>query len=230
MNLQETLFTPSNNHAYSKLGLLALAGLFLMAMTRQPAPVSQLSRLEIIRDGNIMAVLDADTHGGMLRLMDRKGRKLITLGADSSGGPLLALHARNGTRVLALKTSENGFLITQILGDEESIIFDTELDRRKSPDRLNSIKVIAARLGEMDISILDLQHRQRDLADQLRDIRPGGRDTSIVERNRRAIQTLERQANNQDRLIKQMNSDLNRRRTDLDDLRRRIRDLERRIP
>ncbi|MCH7572335.1 MAG: hypothetical protein IH891_05415, partial [Planctomycetes bacterium] len=49
-------------------------------------------------------------------------------------------------------------------------------------------------------------------------------------RNRRTIQDLERQANNQDRLIEQMNSDLNRRRTDLDDLRRRIRDLERRRP
>lgn len=230
MNPQESIIARPNNHAFFKLGLLALAGLFLMAMTRQPAPVSQLSRLEIVRDGNIMAVLDTDAMGGMLRLMDRQGRNFATFGANASGGPLLTLHDRNGTRVLTVKTSEDGFLVTQQLGDDERILFDTELDGRESSDRLNTIKVIAGRLGEMNISIRDLEHRQKDLADQLRDIRPGGRDTSIVERNRRTIQTLERQANTQDRLIEQMNSDLNRRRTDLDDLRRRIRYLERRIP
>ncbi len=230
MNPQESIIARPNNHAFFKLGLLALAGLFLMAMTRQPAPVSQLSRLEIVRDGNIMAVLDTDAQGGMLRLMDRQGRNFATFGANASGGPLLTLHARNGTRVLTLKASEDGFLVTQQLGDEESILFDTELDGRDSPDRLNTIKVIAGRLGQMNTSIRDLEHQQRDLADQMRDIRPHGRDSSIVERNRRTIQDLERQAKNQDRLIEQMKSDLNRRRTDLDDLRRRIRDLERRRP
>ena len=230
MTLKASSITNPCHLSAFKLGLLVLAGLFLMAMTRQPAPVSQLSRLEIIRDGNVMAVLDADAQGGILRLMDRQGRNILTLGADVSGNPLITLHARNGTRVLALKASEDGFLITQQLGDEESILFDTELDGRDSPDRLNTIKVIAGRLGQMNTSIRDLEHRQKDLADQLRDIRPGGRDTSIVERNRRTIQTLERQANTQDRLIEQMNSDLNRRRTDHDDLRRRIRYLERRIP
>ena len=230
MNPQESIIARPNNHAFFKLGLLALAGLFLMAMNHQPAPVSQLLRLEIVRDGSVMAVLDADAQGGILRLMDSQGHNLLTLGTDASGDPLIKLHARNGTRVLTVKTSEDGFLVTQQLGDDERILFDTELDGRESSDRLNTIKVIAGCLGEMNISIRDLEHRQKDLADQLRDIRPGGRDTSIVERNRRTIQTLERQANTQDRLIEQMNSDLNRRRTDLDDLRRRIRYLERRIP
>ncbi len=230
MTLKASSITNPGHLSAFKLGLLVLAGLFLMAMNRQPPPVSQLSRLEIVRDGNIMAVLDTDAQGGMLRLMDRQGRNFATFGANASGGPLLTLHDRNGTRVLTVKTSEDGFLVTQQLGDDERILFDTELEGRESSDRLNTIKVIAGRLGEMNISIRDLEHRQKDLADQLRDIRPGGRDTSIVERNRRTIQTLERQANTQDRLIEQMNSDLNRRRTDLDDLRRRIRYLERRIP
>ena len=230
MTLKAFSITNPRYHSAFTLALLGLAGVFLIAMTRQPAPVSRLSRLEIVRDGSVMAVLDADTRGGILRLMDRQGRNLVTLGAGASGGPLLTLHARNGTRVLTVKASEDGFLVTQQLGDEENIIFDTELDGRNSPDRLNSIKVIAGRLGEMHSSIRDLEHHQQDLADQMRDIRPGGRDTSIVERNRRTIQTLERQANTQDRLIEQMKLDLNRRRTDLDDLRRRIRDLERRRP
>ena len=230
MTLKASSITNPCHLSAFKLGLLVLAGLFLMAMTRQPAPVSQLSRLEIVRDGNIMAVLDTDAQGGMLRLMDRQGRNFATFGANASGGPLLTLHARNGTRVLTVKTSEDGFLVTQQLGDDERILFDTELDGRDSPDRLNTIKVIAGRLGQMNTSIRDLEHQQRDLADQMRDIRPHGRDSSIVERNRRTIQDLERQAKNQDRLIEQMKSDLNRRRTDLDDLRRRIRDLERRRP
>ena len=132
--------------------------------------------------------------------------------------------------MLVVKASEDGFLVTQQLGDEESIIFDSEFDGRDSPDRLNSIKVIAGRLGEMNVSIRDLEDRQKVLADQMRDIRPGGRDSSIVERNRRAMLDLERQANARDRQIEQLRSDLNRRRTDLDELRRRIRDLERRRP
>lgn len=230
MTLKASSITNPCHHSAFKLGLLALAGLFLIAMTRQPAPVQQLSRLEIVREGSVMAVLEADTQGGILRLMDSQGRNLLTLGPDASGGPLLKLHAQNGTQVLAVKASEDGFIITQQLGDEENIIFDTELDGRNSPDRLNSVKVIAGRLADMNISIRDLEHRQKDLAEQMRDIRPGGRDTSFVERTRRTVLDLERQANARDRLIEQLRSDLNRRRTDLDELRRRIRDLERRRP
>ena len=230
MTLKTSFFTnPRHNFAF-KLGLLVLAGFFLIAMTRQPASALQLSRLEIVRDGSVMAVIEADTQGGILRLMDSQGRNLLTLGTDASGGPLLKLHAQNGTQVLAVKALEDGFLVTQQRDDEENIIFDTELDGRNSTDRLNSVKVIAGRLADQNVSILDLQHRQKDLADQMRDIRPGGRDTSFVERTRRTVLDLERQANARDRLIEQLRSDLNRRRTDLDELRRRIRDLERRRP
>lgn len=230
MTLKASSITNPRHNSFFKLPLLALAGIFLIAMTRQPEPVSRLSRLEIVRDDSVMAVLEADAQGGILRLMDSQGHNLLSLGTDASGGPLLKLHAQNGTQVLTVKTSDDGFIITQQLGDKEYIFFDTEFDGRNNPDRLNTVKVIAGRLGDMNISIRDLQHRQKILADQMRDIRPHGRDSSIVERNRRTVQDLERQANARDRLIEQLRSDLNRRRTDLDELRRRIRDLERRRP
>ena len=230
MNPYNSLSHRLKHHDFFKLGLLALAGFFLMSMTRQPAPISQLSRLEIVRDGKVMAVLDSDAQSGILRLMDSQGGNLATLGADSSGNPLLTVHARNTGQALVVSAWEDGFLVTQLKGDEKNIIFDTELDGRSSPDRLNSIKVIASRLGELNTSILDLQHQQKTLTDQMRDIRPGGRNTSVVERTRRTVLDLERKINEQNRLIDQLRSDLNRRRTDLDELRRRIRDLERRRP
>ncbi len=108
--------------------------------------------------------------------------------------------------------------------------FGAGMDGTAGLGPVDAAVVIAGRLADLNVSILELQHRQKELVDQMRDIRPGGRDTSFVERTRRTVLDLERQANARDRQIEQLRSDLNRRRTDLDELRRRIRDLERRRP
>lgn len=210
---------------------LLVAVFFLMSATsRQAAP--QFERLEIVRQGRVVMELDGDANGGVIRLFNVRGDETVVLRTNEEGGADIRLNERRGGRALAIRAGDRTLRITADLDGREFIVLQTGEDMPVLPgdDDLNSLKMIAARLGDLTKSVRELRHEQNRLEEQMRELQPGRSTNSIIDRVNRSIVELQRGQIDVERELRRVSDELARRRMNADDLRRRVQRLESRRP
>lgn len=211
--------------------VLLVGAFFLMsAMSRQAVP--SFERLEIVRQGRVVVELGGDVNGGVIRLFNIRGDETISLRTNDEGGADIRLNERHGGRALTIRAGDRTLRITADMNGREFIVLQTGEDMPALPgdDELNSLKVIAARLGDLTKSVRDLRHEQNRLEEQMRELQPGRSTNSIIDRVNRSIDELRRGQVDVEREVRQVSDELTRRRMEVDDLRRRIQRLESRRP
>ncbi len=213
--------------ALSIATLVAAFG-FMSAMTRQA--VQRLDRLEIVRDGQVVAELNSDMNGGVLRLFNTRGNETLAIRIGDDGGADIRLNDRAGARALSVTTGDQILRVTANSLDRDRLVFESGAEIVPMDGDADPVMALGLQLSDFTQDLRDLQHEHDQLERQMRDLRPGQSTSSIVDRVQRSIDELRRLQTDVQREVRRLNDDSNRRRSDLSDLSRRIQRLESRRP
>jgi len=194
--------------------LVAFACITLGAMPRQDA--ARFERIEIVRDGRVVAELTGDANGGVFRLLNAAGAQVldVRLGEREGGGAEVRLDSAPGVRIAAGPA------------DRQRVIFDAAAP----PISDDAIKVLAVRVSDLTDEVHNLSDRHDAVANDVRDLQPGMSTNFQFDRLLRSIDDLRRGHDDLQRDLRQLNDDSSRRRMDVSSLERRVQRLESRIP
>jgi hypothetical protein len=212
---------------------LAVSGATALLAAASDATESiSTARLEVTRDGKAMLVLDADEHGGIMRVLNADGWEVLTLRADPEGDGLLVLRNERGKQSAALQSSERGGQVMLFRGtDEAGVSINADGLTRLvpvppdgGPQRRPSVDEVAA----INQALASLEKRHDSLEQVVGDLARIA-PTSATSDTRRTIEDLNRRLREQEDDLDRFRSLVQDQDRDMDDLRREIADLERQI-
>jgi len=218
MPMTTTLHLNRRLHPGLVLGLVGAAFLCLGAMPRQDA--ARFERIEIVRDGRVVAELTGDANGGVIRLLDAAGGQVmdVRIGAGDAGAEI-RLDGAPGVPGVP------GVRIVAGPADRQRVLYDAA----SPPISDESIKVIAVQVSDVIDEVRNLAARHDALDDDVRDLKPGLSTNSTIDRLLRDINELRRGQDDLERDLRQLSDESSRRRMDVSSLERRIQRLESRI-